>query len=405
MKRKIIFIAGLFMVVLFASAGALYFLTAPKNTEDIREQQIVAVNEIEQLALNGELEKMSEKSAHLRENIRNYENAYASESIRISENIFSGSSPVFIIFGICGVFIIIVFSYVYFAILRPFDKMKHFAEKISQGDFDVPLDYERSNYFGEFTWAFDSMRREITKARANEREAVENNKTVIATISHDIKTPIASIRVYAEGLEANMDSSPEKRRRYLDVIMRKCDEVSRLTNDLFIHSLSNLDKLKIESCPVELCGFLENVIGELSGEQNDIVYIKPDFSAVVSADKKRLTQIAENLINNSLKYAKSRVDVSVTKSENSVSVHFRDYGSGIPSEDMPFICNKFYRGKNCGDEQGSGLGLYIVEYIVKKLHGEMQLYNRAQGLEVVVSLPLISSESQVLNEAEVSSRQ
>lgn len=73
----------------------------------------------------------------------------------------------------------------------------------------MPLNYERSNYFGEFTWAFDSMRREITKARSCEREATENNKTVIATLSHDIKTPISSIRAYAEGLEANLDNTPE----------------------------------------------------------------------------------------------------------------------------------------------------------------------------------------------------
>lgn len=381
MKKKLIFITGLFFVMLLIAAGALYFLAAPENDEDDRAQQIIAVNEIEQLARNGELEKMSEKSAQLCENIR------------MSENVFVNNGAVFIMCGICIVFMGAVFSYVWFAILRPFDKMKNFALKISQGDFDVPLDYERSNYFGEFTWAFDSMRREITKARSREREAIENNKTVIATISHDIKTPISSICVYAEGLEANMDSSPEKRRRYLDVIMRKCDEVSRLTNDLFMHSLSNLDKLKIDSCSIELCAFLENVMGELSAEQNDIMYIKPDFTAMVFADKNRLMQIAENIINNSRKYAKSRIDVSITKAEDNVSIHFRDYGGGIPSEDMPFICNKFYRGKNCGEEQGSGLGLYIVEYITRKLHGEMRLYNRTEGLEVIISLPVISEDS------------
>lgn len=87
-------------------------------------------------------------------------------------------------------FLLIVSLYIYFAVLRPFDKLKGFAENIAQGNFDVPLKYERSNYFGKFTWAFDSMRNEITKSRQCEKEAVENNKTVIATLSHDIKTPI-----------------------------------------------------------------------------------------------------------------------------------------------------------------------------------------------------------------------
>ena len=65
----------------------------------------------------------------------------------------------------------------------PIEKLQGFAKNIAQGNFDVPLKYERCNYFGAFTWAFDSMRKEIIKARAAEREAVENNKTVIATLS------------------------------------------------------------------------------------------------------------------------------------------------------------------------------------------------------------------------------
>ena len=116
---------------------------------------------------------------------------------------------------------------------------------IAGGDLDLPLDYERTDYFGRFTWAFDSMRSEIVRARACEREAIENHKTVIAALSHDIKTPVASIRAYTEALELGIGSSPEKCRHYTDVIIRKCDEISKLTSDLLTHSLSELEKLKM----------------------------------------------------------------------------------------------------------------------------------------------------------------
>ena len=122
------------------------------------------------------------------------------DTIRGFEQPAADSSKALVICAAAAFIAALSFGYVYFSILRPFDKMKNFAEKIAQGNFDIPLDYERSNYFGSFTWAFDSMRREITKARACEREAIDNNKTVIATLSHDIKTPVASIRAYAEGL-------------------------------------------------------------------------------------------------------------------------------------------------------------------------------------------------------------
>lgn len=241
MKKKLAGITVFFAVLIVCVIAGFFLYEYNLDEEDVSADQIIAVNEIEQLVRMGENDRAAEKAAILKENLRESDG----QSRRLNGLLMVG--------GICLVFLIAVFGYVYFAMLRPFDKLENFAEKIAQGNFDIPLNYERANYFGKFTWAFDSMRKEIVKARSCEREAVENNKTVIATLSHDIKTPIASIRAYAEGLEANMDTSPERRAKYLSVIMKKCDEVSRLTNDLFLHSLSDLEKIQISSEPFEIC--------------------------------------------------------------------------------------------------------------------------------------------------------
>jgi len=376
MKNKLLYTAAFFSAVIIIITACFLISDRSKDPQEIRSEQIVAANEIEQLTRLGKTEQAAEKAAELRESIRRSDAGYHTDSRTVTMCIIGLS------------FVAVIFGYVYFAILRPFDKMKDFAQRIAQGNFDIPLDYERSNYFGAFTWAFDSMRREITKARSCEREAIDNNKTVIATLSHDIKTPIASIRAYAEGLEANMDGTPEKREKYLGVIMKKCDEVSRLTNDLFLHSLSDLEKLKINPEKFELCGFLDSAVNEIAAEQNDVNFTKPDFSALVCADKNRLVQITENLINNARKYAGSEIDVFITQSEGNAEIHFRDHGSGIPDEDMPFIFDKFYRGRNCGNEQGSGLGLYIVKYIAEKMGGKALLHNHSDGLEAIISLPI-----------------
>ena len=185
-----------------------------------------------------------------------------------------------------------------------------------------------------------------------------------------------------------MDSTPEKREKYLSVIMRKCDEVSKLTNDLFLHSISDLDKMKVTSQTFELCTFVESVVAEIAGEYDDVKFYKPQFEVLVSADKNRLTQIIENLINNSRKYAKTKIDIKITQADGNVNVHFTDCGKGIPDSDMPFIFDKFYRGKNAETEQGSGLGLYIVKYLTEKMGGSVLLHNHPDSFEAIVTLPI-----------------
>lgn len=379
MKRRVLKVTVIFSLLLMAATGILALSSRKSSPQDDRSQQLIDLNEISQLINRGDYDTAKQKTDEYADMLRSKP---LEESVGINGIVMC---------TLTIIFMAMVFLYVYINILRPFDKMKDYALEVAKGNFDLPLNYERSNYFGAFTWAFDSMRKEITRSRMAEREAIENNKTVIATLSHDIKTPITSIRAYAEGLEENLDTSQERRSRYLEVLMRKCDEVTELTNDLFLHSLSDLNMLQMQPEEFELVPFLKQSISEIAAEREDVLFRKPDISPVIYVDKKRINQIVENLINNSRKYAKTNIIVSVTQSNDIVSIHFRDKGPGIPDEDMPFITDKFYRGKNVGDENGSGLGLYIVRYIAEQSGGSLELINHTsgeEGLEAVVSLPI-----------------
>ncbi|HBH95226.1 MAG TPA: sensor histidine kinase [Ruminococcaceae bacterium] len=376
MKNRLVTAVIAFSLVIILIFGGFYFSVFFESGINNKSRYILDLNEIEQLNERGDYNTANEKIAELQ------------NKLRTEEEKKSGVYAIPVLCGVSILFIVTAFGYIYFQILRPFEKMKGFAADISAGNFDIPLKYERSNYFGEFTWAFDSMRNEITKARSGEREAIENNKTVIATLSHDIKTPIASIRAYSEALFANMDTSFEKREKYISVILKKCDEVAGLTNDLFLHSVSDLDKLKISPQRIEICEFMESTVSEIGAERGDVTFIRPDFTAFVNADKNRLVQLCENIINNGRKYAKTNIDVSAAREDGNAALYFRDYGGGIPDENMPFIFDKFYRGSNCGSEQGSGLGLYIVKYIAEKSGGGVFLRNCGDGLEVKVVIPV-----------------
>ena len=172
--------------------------------------------------------------------------------------------------------------------------------------------------------------------------------------------------------------------------MRKCDEVSKLTNDLFIHSLSDLEKLDIKDTETEVCSLLSETVDELDPNGGEIRFEKPGYEFMTRSDPDRLKQIVENIITNARKYAKTHIDITTRHEDSTLAILFTDYGSGIPDEDMAFVTDKFYRGHNCQGEPGSGLGLYICSYLCRKMNAGLSLRNTSNGLEVTVTLKEIS---------------
>lgn len=375
MKKTISRITILFFVLLCITTAGLYFYTIDQTVSRKNGMQLVMLNEIKQETIKetGNI-PASDTFEELEKSIKN-------SDVSGNKEFMLHFFAMFLILGL--LYTVTLFVYVYHKILRPFEKLEKYAEEIAGGNLEVPLEYERTNFFGEFTWAFDHMRKEIIFAKNLEKEAIESNKTIIAALSHDIKTPIASIRAYSEGLEANLDAKYEKRQRYVSTIMRKCDEVTTLVNDLVLHSLSELQKIDIKLEEVQIDELIRQTVQEL--EFDNLKIIEPLAPAKITGDAKRIAQIIENLLNNSRKYApESLVEIYSRESEHTYSIHVRDHGNGIPPEDMPFIKDKFYRGKNAGDMPGSGLGLYIVDYILREMKGELILHNDENGLDVEI---------------------
>lgn len=378
MKTKVLWVFAIFSAVIIA-CGLLFSVKISSEMQAVPEiNTAVILNEISHLAKENS-PNLNEKIAELGKVI---DSANAAET-------GAPQSVVFIWLACAAVilFALILTLYVYFRIIRPFDKLKSFAAEIAAGNLEIPLNYERTNFFGDFTWAFDHMRKELKKAQICEKEAIEANKTIVGALSHDIKTPIASISAYAEALEANIAATPEEMRHYTDVIMRKCAEVKKLTDDLFMHSVADMDKLKITSEPVEISALIADIIESSAVSGIEIVNLE---QAELMLDSKRFAQAVGNVIANSQKYAKgSKITVSASKIGKSYRVKIRDFGEGISDEDMPFVTEKFYRGKNTSGENGAGLGLYIVKYITEKMNGTLEIDNHS-GTEIIFSFPITS---------------
>lgn len=274
-------------------------------------------------------------------------------------------------------------AYLNHRVVRPFQKLEGFAERVAGGNLDVPLEMDRTNLFGAFTESFDIMRAELKKARLAEAKANADKKELVARLSHDIKTPVASIKAASE-VGAALTDDGRMKKNYMQII-RKADQIDSLITNLFTATLEELRQLSVT--PVDLES------GELAGLLENADYLGraviPEIPAcMICADKLRLQQVFDNLFANSYKYAATGIVVRADIRDGYLKVSIEDQGGGVSKEELPYIREKFRRGNNAEGIEGAGLGLYISDYFMKEMKGELDVQNGEKGLKVTVGIRL-----------------
>ena len=277
----------------------------------------------------------------------------------------------------------LLFVYCEKSVLKPFRKLQGFARRIAAGDLDVPLEMDKSNLFGAFTESFDLMRVELKQARENERAADRSKKELVASLSHDIKTPVASIKAVTELMLVT--AKHDKEIQQLETINAKAEQVNSLITNMFHATLEELQALSVtlaEAPSTAVSDLIKSA--DYEGRVRD--FIIPN--CLVNADLMRLQQVFDNIIGNSYKYADTQIEVSANFDKNSLVIEIADFGAGVPEDEIPLILNKFYRGKNTENKSGYGLGLYISKYLLEQMSGDLQCENTADGFKVKVFLQL-----------------
>ena len=242
----------------------------------------------------------------------------------------------------------------------------------------------KRNYFGAFTESFDILREELKRARNSEYEANRSKKELVASLSHDIKTPVATIKAICEILQIKLQSEAEKEK--LHVIERKADVIDHLIIDMFNSTLDDLEKLKITPAE-ELSTIIEPMFNEINHYGK--IHMRSQVpECMIWVDALRLNQVIDNLINNSYKYADSDIDVDFEKIGHALQITIQDYGAGVSSEELPLIVEKFYRGENSKGKDGSGLGLYLSKTFMESMGGSLRI-DGSRGFRVILRIALV----------------
>lgn len=274
-------------------------------------------------------------------------------------------------------------AYIHFTVIRPFRKLKGFAERIAGGNLEVPLEMDRQNIFGAFTESFDIMRSELKKARIAEAQANASKKELVAKLSHDIKTPVASIKAISE-VGLTVADNGKDRANYAEIVS-KSDQINTLVTNLFTATLEELQQLSVNPANTE-SGRIKTLLENADYLNRATVPEIPE--CLVYADCLRLQQVFDNIFANSYKYANTGITVTARRADNSVVIIIEDEGGGVLPEELPVIKEKFRRGSNSANIEGAGLGLYISDYFMKEMQGGLDIENGERGLRVTVTLLL-----------------
>ena len=373
----------------------------PENTAPEREYVILDING------NVIYDNRSDRSEAITVETamqRRYSYTYITENNQITGSVVLTDSNkrfdrlrtnIITVYCVCGFILIGAVTalgvYIRKTIILPFAKMKDFASYVAAGDLDRPLEMDKGNMFGAFSESFDIMREELKASGARELSLQKKERELIASLSHDLKTPVTGIKLTSELMAAIFSQNEgqeitvtEDMTEKMNNIYKRADEIGVLVNNLFSSTLEDLGEFKVE-CSDENSAVIAEIVSKY--DDRGLVRISEIPQVIVHIDKLRLSQVIGNIISNSYKYAETPIDIYFRLDESFLEVSISDSGSGVSEDEIELITNKFYRGKQHGDKEGSGLGLYIARILMDKMGGELSVRNE-NGLCVTLLIPI-----------------
>lgn len=263
------------------------------------------------------------------------------------------------------------------SIALPLQRLESASNEIKNGNLDFTIKAFSDDEIGELGTAFENMRKRLKDLLQLHIKYEKDRQNLIANISHDLKTPIMSIKGHIEGIRDGVANSPEKLEKYMDIIYKKASEMEVMIGEVFTCSKLDLGKVSFDFRDIDICNYIEFCVEDLSlvveKRGGTLEFANPSEGPIVIADPEKLKRVFTNIITNALKYMDKdipRLRISLDECDDMVKIGIHDNGKGIPKDSLPFIFDRFYRADKSRNTSvpGSGIGLAISKQIVST-HG------------------------------------
>ena len=279
------------------------------------------------------------------------------------------------VLGVIAILFTAVLLYIKYAILAPFERLSSLPYELSKGNLTTPIKESKNRFFGKFLWGIDILRENIEQQKQRELEMQKEKKTLLLSLSHDIKTPLSAIKLYSAALSKNLYPDAETQHKIAENINEKADEIERYVSQIITASREDFLSLEVNVGEFYLSEIVEKITGYYSEK---LALIKTDFivgkykNCLLSGDLSRSVEVLQNIMENALKYGDGRrVELIFPEDDECVQIALRNSGCTLSRDDLPHIFESFWRGANAENIRGSGLGLYICRQLMHKMNGEI----------------------------------
>ena len=291
----------------------------------------------------------------------------------------------------------VLIAVVYRSIAGPLDRLREAANNIKNGNLDFEIYRGGRDELGQLCRDFDDMRLQLRQTLEKRQEYEESRKLVIAGISHDLRTPLTSIKGYISGLMDGIASTPDMQARYLKTLYGTAEDMEKLVDELSLFSTLDCGSAPFSFERVDIGGYFSDCAGDLAFE-----FAKDGLSVEflcrleepvdVMLDRDKFRRVVLNIAQNSAKYKKGdtgALTITLSSSGHSVLIEFADDGLGVEEEETERIFDNFYRTDEARSNPGrsSGLGLAIARQIVEKHGGRIYAVSRSgEGMRIFIGL-------------------
>ena len=290
------------------------------------------------------------------------------------------------------VFSVCIFIYIDRKILKPFNNMTDMTVELAKGNLTKPIKEDKSRYFGKFVWGMDMLRENLEDSKRKELEYQKEKKTLVLSLSHDIKTPLSAIELYTKALKDGIYDTEDKKNEALNGILKNTDEIKRYAGEISKISREDFIDLKVnvgESYLDEVMSKIEAYYSDKLSVLHTEFEVEKHSNCILRCDPDRLIEVLQNFMENAIKYGDGKsIRISFDEEEDCKLISVENTGTAPDETDMQNIFDSFYRGKNTEGIQGSGLGLYICKHLMQKMDGDVYAEALENGFKAVAVVKL-----------------